>query len=166
LLRSRAKKRADTPAGGDVLRVKSPQDLGAGIIITLIGIAGVYFGKDLAMGSAARMGPGYFPTLLSYLIIALGLIVLGRSFALVGPPIDPTRFRPVLLIIGAILTFGALIEYVGLFLTTVVLTLMAAYARPDVKLTENLVLGVGMALFSIAVFVYALGQALPPWWGR
>ena len=48
-----------------MLRVKSPQDLGAGLVFMLIGVAGLYFGSDLAFGTAARMGPGYFPTLLS-----------------------------------------------------------------------------------------------------
>ena len=44
-----------------MLRVKSPQDLGAGVMFTLIGVAGYYFGRDLAFGSAARMGPGLLP---------------------------------------------------------------------------------------------------------
>ena len=45
-----------------MFRVRSPQDLGAGVVFVLIGAAGIYFGQDLAFGSAARMGPGYFPT--------------------------------------------------------------------------------------------------------
>ena len=58
-----------------MVRVRSPQDLGAGVVFVVIGVAGYYFGRDLAFGSAARMGPGYFPMLLSVLIIAIGLIV-------------------------------------------------------------------------------------------
>ncbi len=60
-----------------MLRVKSPQDLGAGLVFLMIGGAGLYFGSDLTFGSSARMGPGYFPTLLSILIIAIGLAVGG-----------------------------------------------------------------------------------------
>ena len=56
-----------------MLRVKSPQDIGAGLVFVLIGLAGLYFGSELAFGTSARMGPGYFPTLLSVLIIAIGL---------------------------------------------------------------------------------------------
>jgi len=33
-------------------------------------------------------------------------------------------------------------------------------------LTEMILLAVGLALFGVVVFVYVLGQALPPWWGR
>ena len=62
-----------------MVRVKSPQDLGAGAVFVLIGVAGLYFGRELAFGTAARMGPGYFPTLLSILILAIGIIVAIRG---------------------------------------------------------------------------------------
>ena len=48
-----------------MVRVKSPQDFGASIIFILIGVAGLYFGSELSFGSAARMGPGYFPMIVS-----------------------------------------------------------------------------------------------------
>jgi Tripartite tricarboxylate transporter TctB family len=149
-----------------MLRVKSPQDLGAGLAFLLIGAAGIYFGKDLAFGTASRMGPGYFPVLLSGLIIVLGLIVGAKGLMVEGPPIEPVQLRPILFITAAILIFGYLIESVGLALTAILLTLFAAYARPEVKLSETIVLGVGLALFTVVVFVYLLGQALPAWWGR
>ena len=69
-------------------------------------------------------------------------------------------------IIGAMLVFGYFIDMIGLALVSILLTLIAAYARPDAKFRESLLLGIGLALFSVFAFVYALGQALPPWWGR
>ena len=149
-----------------MLRVKSPQDLGAGVVLTLIGLAGFYFGSDLAFGTAARMGPGYFPMLLSVLIIAIGLMVGGRGLTIAGPPIEPVQLRPILFIIAAILVFGFLIEAIGLALTAVVLTVLAAYARREVNLRETILLGVGLAVFTVVVFVSVLGQPLPAWWGR
>ncbi len=149
-----------------MLRVKSPQDFGAGIVFVLIGLAGIYFGKDLAFGSAARMGPGYFPTYISYLIVALGLVVGAKGLTIDGPPIEMPQLRPILFVNAAILVFGLLIEQIGLALTTVALTIVAAYARREVNLKENVLLGVGLAIFCVAAFVYGLNQPLPPWWGR
>jgi len=149
-----------------MLRVKSPQDFGAGVVFVLIGLAGYYFGSDLAFGTAARMGPGYFPMLLSGLIVLIGVVAAFRGVTIEGPPIEPVRLRPILFIIAAILIFGFLIESIGLALTAIVLTVFAAYARPEVKLSETIVLGVCLALFTVGVFVYLLGQALPAWWGR
>ena len=57
-----------------MFRVKSPQDFGSAILFLLIGLAGLYFGKDLTYGTAGRMGPGYFPFVLSWLIIAIGVV--------------------------------------------------------------------------------------------
>ena len=149
-----------------MLRVKSPQDFGAGIVFLVIGLAGIYFGRNLAMGTPARMGPGYFPVMLSYLIVALGLLVGGRALAFEGPPIERIQLRPIFFVAASILLFGAVIDEAGLAITTVALTIVAAYARREVNLIETLILGVGLALFVIGVFVYALNQPLPAWWGR
>ena len=149
-----------------MVRVKSPQDLGAGAVFVLIGVAGLYFGRELAFGTAARMGPGYFPILLSVLILAIGIIVAIRGLTTEGPPIEPVQLRPIAMIVAAILIFGVLIDVVGLALTALLLTVFAAYARREVKLTETILLGAGLAAFTVAVFVYLLGQPLPAWWGR
>src|SRR5262245_38463320 len=149
-----------------MFRVKSPQDFGAAVVFMVIGVAGIYFGRELAFGTPARMGPGYFPTLLSIIIVALGLILGLRSLAIEGPPIERVQLRPLFFIVIAILAFGYLIDLVGLAITAVLLTVLAAYARPEVKITETLALGVGLGLFTVLVFVYALSQPLPAWWGR
>jgi hypothetical protein len=149
-----------------MLRVKSPQDLGAGLVFLAIGGAGLYFGSELAFGTSARMGPGYFPTLLSALIMVIGLIVGFRGVTLAGPPIERVQLRPITFIIAAILIFGVLIDAIGLALTAITLTVFAAHARRDVALGETILLGAGLALFTVVVFVYLLGQPLPAWWGR
>ena len=149
-----------------MFRVRSPQDLGAGAVFLLIGAAGAYFGSDLAAGTAARMGPGYFPVLLSWLIIGIGVIVAARGLTIEGLAVEPVQLRPLLFVVDAILMFGFLLDTIGLALTAIVLTLVAAYARRDASLGEALLLGTGLALFAVLVFVYALSQPLPAWWGR
>ncbi len=146
------------------LRIKSPQDLGAAIVFIAIGIAGLVFGQDLAFGTAAKMGPGYFPTILSGLIIAIGAGLLVNSLAVEGPPIERVQLRPLLFIVIAIVSFGYLIQWLGLAITAVIMTVIAAYARREVKLSENLWLGAGLALFAVLVFVYGLSQPLQIWW--
>lgn len=149
-----------------MLRVRSPQDLGAAVVFLVIGTAGIYFGQDLAFGSAARMGPGYFPIILSSLIIVVGLVIGAKALTTDGPPIEAIQLRPITVILAAILAFGALIDWIGLALTTALLTIGAAYARRGVNLKETLLLAVGSALFAVGVFVYGLSQPLPAWWGR
>jgi hypothetical protein len=149
-----------------VLRIRSPQDLGAAGVLVVIGLAGAYFGRDLAFGTAGRMGPGYFPIILSWIIVAVGVILAVRALTIEGPRIEPVQLRPIVVIIAAILMFGFLISAVGLAISAVLLTILAAYARRDVNLAETALLGIGLAAFTVMVFVYGLSQPLPAWWGR
>ena len=145
-------------------RVKGPQDLGAAVVFILIGIAGLVFGQDLAFGTSAKMGPGYFPAILSSLIFLLGVGLLIHSFIVDGPPVESIQFRPILLIVASILVFGYLLELAGLVVTALVMTIVAAYARREVNLRENILLGIGLSIFTVLIFVHGLSQPLPVWW--
>lgn len=149
-----------------MIRIRDPQDFGAAVVFALIGAAGIYLGKDLEYGTASNMGPGYFPIILSALILVLGLGLGLKSMMVHGPRIEAIRFRPLLFIIGVVLLFGFALEAVGLALAAVILTVASAYARRDVNLSETLLLGAGLALFSVVVFVFALSQPLSAWWGK
>jgi hypothetical protein len=96
----------------------------------------------------------------------MGLIVGARALTIDGPPIEPVQFRPIAVIIAAILVFGYLIDIVGLAITAALLTILAAYARRGVNLVETVLLAAGLGIFCVAVFVYGLSQPFPAWWGR
>ena len=104
--------------------------------------------------------------LLSGLIILIGLVLALRGLAIEGPGVERIQLRPIVFIVAAILMFGYLLDALGLVLTTIALTLVAAYARRDANLRETLLLGGGLAVFAVVVFVYALSQPLPVWWGQ
>jgi hypothetical protein len=143
-----------------MLRIKSPQDFGAGIVFILIGVAGLYFGKDLRFGGAARMGPGFFPFYLSWCIVGIGAIVAARSFALKGPPIEFVRIRPVLFVVASLLVFGFAMERLGFIFSGVALVVLAALAQPKPNIRDTALLAAGMTVFCIVVFAWALGQPL------
>lgn len=144
--------------------VKGPQDLGAAVVFIVIGIAGLVFGQELAFGTSAKMGPGYFPAILSSLILLLGVGLLIHSFIVEGPPIEAVQFRPIILIVASILVFGYLLTLLGLVITALLMTLVAAYARREVNLKENIYLGIGLSIFTVLIFVRGLSQPLPVWW--
>jgi hypothetical protein len=151
-----------------VFQIKSPQDLGAAVVFLVIGLAGAWFGAELRFGSAGNMGPGFFPVILSWIIVAIGVIVGIKAVTIAGPRIEPVQLRPIVVIIAAILGFGWLIDRLGLALTAALLTILAAFARRwrEVSLVETILLAAGLALFSVGLFVYALSQPFPAWWGR
>jgi hypothetical protein len=148
-----------------MLRVKSPQNLGAGLVFILIGAAGFLLGRDLAFGTPARMGPGFFPLILSGLILGLGVIISLTGFALRGPHIEPMKWRPITTVSLAIVGFGFAMTQLGLALSAILLTFIAALARKDIRWRETAALAVVLAAFSVGLFIYGLGQAMPAWWG-
>jgi hypothetical protein len=148
-----------------MLRIKGPQDIGAAAMFILIGLAGLWFGREYDKGSAAQMGPGYMPMLLSVGLILFGIIVGLRGVTLQGPPIEPRRWLSTLLILAAILVFALLIESAGLLVATFAVVLLSALASPEAKWKETIGLAVFLALFCVLVFVYGLKQPIPVLWG-
>jgi hypothetical protein len=149
-----------------MVRIRNPQDFGAAVVFVLIGAAGLYFAGDLAFGSAARMGPGFFPTLLSALIFVIGFVVGVKALSIDGPAIERMSLRPIAVIAICVVGFGYLIERLGVAITAAALVLVASYARRGASLRQSLALALAMSVFVIGVFVYALSQPLPVLWSR
>jgi hypothetical protein len=143
-----------------MFRVKSPQDFGAAVTFIVIGAAGLYFGREYSVGSAARMGPGYFPMLLSYCLIAIGAFVGFKSIATPGPSIALPKWRSSILLLAAIIVFGALIERAGLAPTVAICSFIAAFATTEAKVKETAVLSILLAAFVVFLFIYALNQPM------
>jgi len=143
-----------------MLRIKSPQDLGAALVFVLIGGAGLVFGADLRFGTASRMGPGFFPYYLSWCIVGIGAILAVRAVVLTGPPVEAVRLRPVIFVVASLLVFGFAMETLGLVFSAFALIAVAALAQGRPNWRDTLLLAAGMTAFCVVVFAWALGQPL------
>ena len=128
----------------------------------LLGV-GMLAASGYSLGSAGRMGPGYFPLLLGGVLAVLGLVLIGRSMALDGGPLPRFHLRPLLVIAVAVCMFGALIEPLGLVIALAVLTPAATWAGPQFRLPESVALTVALIALSVGIFVYALGLPFNIW---
>ncbi|MBI4189450.1 MAG: tripartite tricarboxylate transporter TctB family protein [Betaproteobacteria bacterium] len=142
------------------------KDFNAGIMFIAIGAFFAIFSQNYPMGSAVRMGPAYFPSVLGALLVVLGLIVFGRSFFLVDRE-QPTKthWRPLLCILGAASLFGFLIGPAGLVIASAVMMLVGAFGGWDFRWKEQIPLAAGMTAVTIGIFHYGLGLPfkLFPW---
>lgn len=71
------------------LRIKSQADLLSGVMFVVIGVVVWWAASQYRIGTAAVMGPGYFPRLLGGLLALLGLAVVAHSF--VRPEAAPSE---------------------------------------------------------------------------
>jgi putative tricarboxylic transport membrane protein len=101
--------------------------------------------RQYSMGTATRMGPAYFPTTLGLVLVLIGFVVLARSFVQRGEPIQGLALKPMLLIIGATVLFGALLRGAGLLVALGALVMMSAWAAAS-PLAVALALAVGSPL--------------------
>ena len=148
---------------------RNPRDLVAGLIYLALGSAVVWIGRNYPQGTSARMGPGYFPTVLGGLLALLGTVSVARSFVRSGEAVSAVAWRPLLLILGAVILFGLLLPGGGLIVALPVLIGVSALASRHSRLdTASVVALIGIVAFCYLVFVRGLGvpmHLIGSWFG-
>lgn len=148
--------------------IRNPRDFWTGVLFLSVGLATIFIARDYAMGTAVRMGPAYFPSLLGGILAFIGAIAIARSFFRSGEPIRGFAVRALLLVVVPTVLFGMLIRHGGLVIAIVVLVLISAFASAKFRWGPAIALAMGMAVFSAFVFVKALGLPIPlfgSWFG-
>lgn len=148
--------------------IRNPRDFWSGVIFIIFGAAAVIIGSDYSMGTAGRMGPAYFPTVLGALLTVIGAIAVLRSLMTSGAPLEKFAIREIVLILAAVLLFGFLVRGAGLIAAVLVLIMLSAYASAKFRLLPTALLAIGLAAFAVLVFIMGLGLPMPmigPWFG-
>lgn len=152
-----------------MLHARLARDTVGGLFFAAIGLAFVLGSNHLPMGEAARMASGYFPRLLGYCLIFIGLVISIRgTFSEKKSHEIIYRFalKKVLLIGIALLAFAFLLEPAGLWIALSVLVFISSFASEKRGIREALILTVVIDLLVAAVFVGAIGleiNLLPSW---
>lgn len=148
------------------MRFNNLQDLLAGLLFVAFGAAALYFGQSYAFGSATRMGPGYLPNVLGWMLVGLGVFITGRALVVSGVPIPKIHLRPQIMIIAALIAFALLIERLGLLAAAAAVVLLGSLASKEAKPLEMTIVAVLSAFAAVGLFIYLLGQPMAPWtWG-
>jgi len=137
--------------------IRSPRDFGAGLIFLFFGVLAAYIARDYPMGSAVRMGPGYFPYILGILLALLGVVICLKGLVVHGERIESASLRALLLVLGAVGVFAGTIESAGIVIATALLVGIGAAASPESRLREVAVLVVFLLAVAVGVFTYGLG---------
>ncbi len=145
--------------------IRNPKDFLAGLIFVAFGLAAIVLGSDYPLGTASRMGPGYFPRILGILLVILGGALSLRSLRLAGPPLPGWKWRPVLVVLLSVVVFGLVLTRIGLVLSTVGLIFAASAASREFRPKEALISGILLAALASAVFVVGLKLVIPLWPG-
>jgi hypothetical protein len=147
------------------VKIKSQEDFWAGVMFVGFGILAIVVARNYPMGTALRMGPGYFPTYLGALLIVIGAVTTWLSLRVEGEGTGKWGWRPLLWLSAAFAGFGLLIESAGFILALLSLIVASSLAGRDTRLLELIILIVVLIAGSVGLFVYGLElpYRLYPW---
>jgi len=140
---------------------RNNRDFLAGLTYIAIGLAGWYMALDYPFGSALRMGPGYFPIVLSWMMIAFGIAIMmmgvKNNIKLKGN----WSIRGLIVLPLATAVFGWMMEETGFLPAMLVLIPLSAAAGREFKFVEIALLTIGLTILCTGMFIYGLGLPYP-----
>jgi len=137
------------------------KDFWAGLLLIAVGTLAVAIAQDYPLGTARRMGPGYFPIALGALLVLFGIYVLVKGLRGGGRIEAGWSLRALVVLPLALALFGFLMSRAGFVPALVVLVFASAAAGSEFKLLEIIALTVVLTALSTAVFVWGLGLPYP-----
>ena len=137
------------------------KDFLAGLLLIGTGGAAMFFARDYPMGSALRMGPGYFPIVLGGIMIAFGVYVLVQGLIKKEEVQGNWSLRALILLPVATVVFGYLMEEAGFIPALVALIVISAAAGEEFKWIEVAVMAIGLTAAAVGLFIYGLGLPYP-----
>jgi len=147
------------------MQIRSKQDFWSGVMFVVIGVFFSMVATNYQMGTAARMGPGYFPFWLGVVLALLGAVVaLGAlSPKATETQVDKFDFRILAIIIGSVVLYGLLMRPLGVYISTFLLVVISSFASHEFSWKVAIANGIFLVLFSYLAFIKGLGLIFPLW---
>ncbi len=128
------------------MRIRNQRDFWSGVMFLVLGVLFVIFSQAYQLGTPARMGPGFFPTMLGALMALLGLGI---------------GWRELFLVLLAVGVFAAALPYLGMVVAVTLLIAISALASHEFSWKETAISIVVLLVMSELVFVKGLELQFP-----
>ena len=140
-------------------------DVVSGMLFIAVSAYGLWVSRDYPVGTALRMGTGYMPRLLCWLLLGLGALVLAQGLRQPSSPLRPSAqgWRAMLSVTLALVAFALSIERLGLVLAIVLLTVIGALATRSLRPLETAIAALVLIALSWGIFIEGLGLTIPIW---
>ncbi len=137
------------------------KDVWAGVMLIATGVAAILIARDYPFGSAIRMGPGYFPSVLGGILALFGLCLFVRGLRSNEKIVGGWSLRAMIVLPLSFVLFGVLMDRAGFVPALAVLIFGSAAASSEFKLAEVALLTVGLTVLSVGIFIWGLGLPYP-----
>ena len=139
------------------------QDLLFGLFLVAVAAGTLVATRNLAVGHAADMGPGYMPRVVALALMGFGLFFSGRGLMRTRLGIAPVQLRPLLAILASVGVFALTAERLGLAIASVLAVILASFATREGRLIETVAFAIVLSGAAVLLFVKVLGLPIPVW---
>jgi hypothetical protein len=133
----------------------------AGLFLIVVGVTAVVLARNYTFGTALRMGPGFFPTVLGGFMILSGLYILANGLRSGDALEGSWPLRALIMLPLALVLFGVLIDRAGFVPAMLALIFGSGLAGSDFRLIEMVLFSIFLTALCAVVFVWALGLPYP-----
>lgn len=147
------------------MKIRDQRNFWSGLMFIAFGLFFMGFAQQYDMGTAARMGPAFFPTMLGGLMFVLGIVIAIQGLAVETPDgkIEPFNFKGLGYVLGAVVAFGLLLRPAGMIVALFALIVISSLASNEFKLREVLIITVALTILVLVVFIWGLQMTIPVW---
>jgi hypothetical protein len=143
------------------MELRSNKDFWAGMMLIAIGSGALFIARGYRFGSALRMGPGFFPVILSGILIAFGVCIVAVGLRSGEKIQGNLSLRAFILLPFSLVLFGVLMELAGFIPALAALVFVSAASGREFKFIEVLLLTALLTVASTALFIWGLGLPYP-----
>jgi hypothetical protein len=149
-------------------RVALRRDVLAGLMFVAVAAFGLYLSRHYPIGTATRMGTGYVPRLLCWVLLGLGGVIALQGALRPATHEDEyawrgVSWRPVVFVTAALMIFGLALERLGLVVSILLMIAIGAFAARGLRLVETVVAAAVLIVLAWAIFILGLGISIPLW---
>jgi hypothetical protein len=147
------------------MQLRNKQDFWSGVMFIALGLGFAVQATSYQMGTAARMGPGYFPFWLGIVLALLGAIVLLGSISRKATETHVDRFdwRIAFLVLGSVVLYGIVLKYLGVYISVFLLVVISSLASHEFSWKVAVANGIFLVVFVYLAFIKGLGLIFPLW---
>jgi putative tricarboxylic transport membrane protein len=140
------------------------KDVLAGLMFVGVALLGLFLSRNYPIGTALRMGTGYVPRLLCWILLGLGIAVLVRGLRMPEAQGAPgLHWRPIVLVPASLLAFALTIQKFGVVVAALLLIGIGSLAGRELRTLEVLIAAIVLVGITLGIFVWGLGLPIPVW---
>jgi uncharacterized membrane protein len=125
------------------------------------GAGAMIVARHYPFGTTLNMGPGYFPMVLSGILIVFGAFIMLRGLRKEEKIQGSWSLRALVVLPLSVVVFGILMNLAGFIPALTALVFLSAASSREFKFKEVMLLTLFLSVLSAAMFIWGLGLPYP-----